>query len=442
MRRTLISVIERLSFLGIKEHDVAPMPIQAHGAGSQAAFYGGAASLVPDEELGNMDRNGNEDILSPHEPHAHPEGGLRAWLVVLGSWCAMVACFGVMNSIGTFQAYIASHQLSHFTQGTVGWIFSLYVALAFFCGAIVGPIFDAKGPRVLLLGGSTLLVLSMMLLGSCTGTTLECALERQICEADPLCVTALWHFIVAFGVLGGLGTALTFVPAVSAIGHFFLAGRATATGIAATGSSIGGVVLPLVLQSLYPRLGFAWATRILGFLFILLLVVANTLIRSRLPYKALKTTGVLPDLRIFQSIPYTLFVLGVFLSEWGLFIPINYISSFAIDQGFPTALSYQLLAILNAGSFFGRWIPGIAADRIGRFNTMILTVALCLVITAATWLPASYSNPIPLTIIYAAVFGFASGSNISLTPPCIGQLCSTDQYGKYYSTCYMIVSVG
>ena len=233
---------------------------------------------------------------------------------------------------------------------------------------------------------------------------------------------------------------MTFVPAVSAIGHYFLVKRGNATGIAATGSSLGGVVFPLMLQNLYPKLGFAWATRILGFIFVFLLILANILIRSRFPSKPLKKIELLPDIRIFRSAPYTLLVMGVFLSEWSLFIPINYISAYALDQGFPTALSYQLLAILNAGSFFGRWIPGYVADRIGRFNTVILTFALCLISTLAVWLPAG--NSIPMTITYAALFGFASGSNISLTPVCIGQLCKTQDYGKYYSMCYMIVSIG
>lgn len=91
-----------------------------------------------------------------------------------------------MNSTGTFQAYIGSHQLHYLTPGTVGWIFSLHVALAFFCGGIVGPIFDAKGPRVLLLGGSALLVLSMILLGYCTGRV-----SNNLCEANFVRLTDL-----------------------------------------------------------------------------------------------------------------------------------------------------------------------------------------------------------------------------------------------------------
>ena len=255
-----------------------------------------------------------------------------------------------------------------------------------------------------------------------------------------MCLLELWQFILVFSVFGGLGTALVSVPAFAAIGHYFLQRRANATGIAATGSSIGGVVIPIMFYGLYPRLGFPWTTRILGFLFLFLLMLATFLIRSPLPSRPFKKMELLPDVRVFRSVPFTLLVAGIFFSEWGLTVPLNFISSYALDHDFPVGLSYQLLAILNAGSFFGRWIPGYVADKIGRFNTVIITLVLSLVSTLAIWLPADKS--IPMTVVYAAVFGFASGSNISLTPPCLGQLCNTEDYGKYYSLCYMIVSIG
>lgn len=106
---------------------------------------------------------------SSSEEEIYPEGGLNAWLVVLGSFSAMVPAFGLLNTIGTFQAYLSTHQLRNLDQGTTSWIFSLYVFLAFFCGVQVGPIFDAKGPRVLVFAGSVLLLVSVILMGSCRG---------------------------------------------------------------------------------------------------------------------------------------------------------------------------------------------------------------------------------------------------------------------------------
>lgn len=99
----------------------------------------------------------------------YPEGGLEAWLVVLGSWCGLVAALGILNTIGTFQTYVSRNQLSGYSEGTVGWIFSLYTALCFFCGIYIGPLFDKYGPRWLIGPGSIAVVASLMITSVCTG---------------------------------------------------------------------------------------------------------------------------------------------------------------------------------------------------------------------------------------------------------------------------------
>jgi hypothetical protein len=105
---------------------------------------------------------------SDTDRNTYPEGGLRAWSVVFGAWCGLVACFGLMNSIGAFQAYISEEQLKDYSDGDIGWIFSVYVFLAFFCGVLFGPIFDTHGPRWLILAGSVLLVAAVMLISFST----------------------------------------------------------------------------------------------------------------------------------------------------------------------------------------------------------------------------------------------------------------------------------
>ena len=99
---------------------------------------------------------------------AYPEGGLRAYSVVIGSFTSMLAGFGLLNTIGTFQAYLSTHQLSKYSSSSIGWIFSLYVFVSFFCGIQIGPVFDAKGPRWLLLLGSVCLIAGVMGLAEST----------------------------------------------------------------------------------------------------------------------------------------------------------------------------------------------------------------------------------------------------------------------------------
>ena len=97
-----------------------------------------------------------------------PEGGVQAWSVVIGSFCGLFAVFGIINSTAVFQEYFSTHQLSQYSPGQIGWIFSLQLFLTFFGGGLIGPIFDARGPRLLIICGSVFLVASMVLLGFCT----------------------------------------------------------------------------------------------------------------------------------------------------------------------------------------------------------------------------------------------------------------------------------
>ncbi|KAI1608384.1 MFS transporter, MCP family, solute carrier family 16, member 10 [Exophiala viscosa] len=369
-------------------------------------------------ELPSDMRNASRESTDAYG-NTYPEGGREAWLCVFGSFCGLTASLGIMNTLGTYQAYLSTHQLQNYTDSTIGWIFGIYAFLSFFFGIQIGPVFDAKGPRLLVLAGSVLLMAAVLLMGVCH---------------------KYYQFLIVIGVMGGLGTSLVFTPAIAAVGHFFLRKRGQATGLAAAGGSLGGIVFPLALQALFPKIGWAWSTRVVALVNLVLLIFANLFIRSRLPPQKASKENMLPDFRIFRDPVFALTTFGVFFVEWGLFVPLTYLSSYALSNGISTQFSYQLIAILNTGSCFGRYFPGFWADKIGRFNSMCITLTLCLIFTLAFWLPANGS--MPLIIIYALSFGFASGSGISLTPVCVGQLCRVENYGRYYATCYTLVSFG
>jgi hypothetical protein len=108
-----------------------------------------------------------------------PEGGLKGWSVVVGSFCGSFSVFGIINSTAVLLEYFQQHQLKEYSPSQIGWIFGLSLFLTFFCGAPIGPIFDAYGPRVLIFCGSILLIASMFLLGLCTRTYCTTPLLRR-----------------------------------------------------------------------------------------------------------------------------------------------------------------------------------------------------------------------------------------------------------------------
>ncbi|KAJ7673772.1 major facilitator superfamily domain-containing protein [Mycena polygramma] len=362
----------------------------------------------------------------------YPEGGFAAWSVAVGSWCSMMAGLGLVNSVGVFQAYVSTTVLPTYSADAIGWIFGLYVFVSYFCGVQIGPIFDARGPRELMFAGSICLVASTFALSYCT---------------------KYWHFILAFSILNGIGSSLLFTPAMGAIAHWFNRRRGTASGFAFIGSGVGGVIFPLMFQSLLPRAGWAWTMRAIAFVLLFLCAVGVTLCRSRLPPRKAKPAArdMLPDPRILWDPAMAVTTAGVFFIEWAYFVPISYIPKYYLAReglsdsedatSGKAAYAYQLLAILNAFSCVGRYATGYAADHAGRYNTMIVCNFICLIAVAGLWMVDALEGT-NMVLAFVAVYGLASGANITLIPICVGQLCDTQDYGRYYASAYTITSFG
>lgn len=346
--------------------------------------------------------------------YTFPEGGLRAWLVILGSFFTIMGTFGLISSVGLFQSYWSTHQLHAYTSRDIGWISAVNVFLNLFLGVQVGPLFDRYGPRWLVLGGSVAYVLALVLLAECR---------------------AYWHFMLVYGVLGGVSSAALTTTALAVVAHWFERRRGMASGIAFVGSSVGGIMFPLVLEPALQHLSWTWAIRLVALMVLVMMIVGNLCIRGRLPPRR---NGGAIDLRCFSDARFSWATLGVSCFEFVLFGALGLLPTYALGQGFSTRTSFNIIAILNAGSALGRSSSGYISDNIGRYNTMLLTLLWSLLITFFLWLPVGHH--VVLFYIFAPLFGFGSGSIISMAPVCIGQLCKADEYGQFYGTSYSVVA--
>jgi MFS family permease len=99
----------------------------------------------------------------------YPEGGLEAWLVVLGAWCAMIPSMGLLNTLGTLHAWTGTHQLQDYSESSIGWIYGAYAFFLYFFGAQAGPIFDCYGPAYVVIPGSVGMVASILFFSFSTG---------------------------------------------------------------------------------------------------------------------------------------------------------------------------------------------------------------------------------------------------------------------------------
>lgn len=94
-----------------------------------------------------------------------------------------------------------------------------------------------------------------------------------------------YQYFLSQSVLFGLGSAMVFTPALAIISHYFRKRRGYAFGFVASGSSIGGVLFPIIYQQLFIQIGFGWSVRITAFICLACLVFVSLVLRTRLPLK-------------------------------------------------------------------------------------------------------------------------------------------------------------
>ncbi|KAI9788212.1 MAG: hypothetical protein M1816_007064 [Peltula sp. TS41687] len=350
------------------------------------------------------------------DPSSFPDGGFEAWLVVLGSFCCLIVSFGWINCIGVFQEYYQTHQLRDYSPSTIAWIPSLETFMMFAGGPIFGKLYDNHGPRWILLFGTFMHVFGLMMASIST---------------------RYYQFVLAQGICSALGASAIFYSATSVIPTWFFKNRALAFGIVASGSSLGGVIFPIMVERLVVRIGFGWTMRTTAFLILSLLLIANLTVKSRLAPTP-KPLVIAEFLRPLKEPPFLLTCIASYLFFWGLFLPLNFIISQARSSvGMSSHLAGYLLAILNATSLFGRILPGYIADHVGRFNVMIVTSYFSAIVVLAVWLPANSNAAI---IVFAALFGFGSGSFVSLVPALVAQISDVRMIGVRTGTLFAIIS--
>ncbi|KAG5721998.1 Riboflavin transporter MCH5 [Termitomyces sp. T112] len=329
---------------------------------------------------------------SPLKPEI-PDGGLKAWSTVAGSWFMMFATFGYLNSFGVYQDFYTREFLSHNQPSKIAWIGSLQLAMPFALGLVSGKLFDLGHFRVLVIAGSIIFSFSLFML----------SLVKQ---------QEYYQVFLSQGVGMGIGLGLTFVPSLSILVMHFERRRALASGLALSGSSIGAVIFPIMLNHLIPKLGFAQAVRATAWVVVGCLVAANGLMQNNpAVYNLRAQAPPLDVLSFLTDVPYMIGVFGVLVSLFGCYFPVFYLQLYAVQHGVGQSIAFYSLAILNAASAFGRIGGNFLADRFGPWN---LQPPCGLLTGAMIWAVLGVHTKSTL-IAVSILYGLFSGAGLSLS---------------------------
>ncbi|KAM3067356.1 hypothetical protein ACMFMG_005287 [Clarireedia jacksonii] len=349
-------------------------------------------------------------------PNPPPNGGITAWLHVVGGFMLFFNTWGILNAFGAFQTYYESGALFNKSSSDISWIGSIQSFMVLVTGVFAGPIYDRGYLRTLMVVGSFMVVFGHMMLSICS---------------------QYWEVLLAQGFCAGIGAGCLFVPCVSVLPTYFSTKIGLAVGIAASGSSFGGVIYPIVLHRLIDQIGFAWAVRAMGFIALGTLLIPICVMKMRL--KSPKPRS-LVDWTAFTDWPYMVFTIATLIGFIGLNIVFFYLSYYALQQHIlNNDMSFYIIAIFNTASIFGRIAPNAISDKVGLFNVLtpgaLLTGVLLLTMMAV-------QNEAAIVIL-AVLIGFFSGVFIAMPPVCMVALTQDKSLiGTRIGQGYAIIAFG
>lgn len=193
-------------------------------------------------------------------------------------------------------------------------------------GPVLGQVFDRYGPRYIVLVGSIMHVFGLMMASIST---------------------KYYQFLLSQGTCSAMGSAAVSLAAIACVSGWFDKKRGLAFGILATGSSIGGIIFPILLNALIDSVGYGWAMRAAAFIIAGMLTIVNLTTRMHHPPAVVKITRKQLG-KPFCEFPYVSLLIGLALVPFGLYTPIDYLPTAATMAGTNARLSQNLVAFYNA----------------------------------------------------------------------------------------------
>jgi MFS family permease len=355
-------------------------------------------------------------------------------------WIVLVTCFLVIALIAPLVTSFSIFQVAvldevNWSRGSLAIALSIHMIFAGIAAPFAGSLIDRFGPRRVMPIGALLTALALVLMSRST---------------------SLWHFYVAFGVLGAAGSSLLqHTPLMALIANWFVRHRGKAIGIVSAGSGAGQLAFLPLMQYLINNIGWRYTYLVFG---LVILVIPTILIwlflhtrpedrglsiddelggrRTRDETGAVAQTGqgehvqkdrgrrrgevVILDkewaetdwtrgkaARTFRFWTLTL-VMALFAA--GLLLISQQLVAYLGEKGYGPILVASVVGLQGMLNMVGEFVGGFLSDRIGREKTLTLSLVIFVTSIVLLNVVGVVTSPALLyvfTIFYGMGFGMA-----------------------------------
>jgi MFS family permease len=346
------------------------------------------------------------------------------------------ACFSIQAiGVGIYVAYgvFFNPLITEF-----GWsrtVISSASSLAFLImgifGIFVGRFNDRFGPK-------KLMAITAVFLG--TG----CMLMSRL--------TAVWQLYLFYGIIFGIGLSSVDVIAMSTIARWFARKRGMMTGIVKVGTGAGQFTLPLVASALISIYGWRNAYLIIGVTAMVALVLIAQLLRrdpgqievsvdiknsaQKVKKKSLAVNLTLEEALLTVQL-WIICIVNLTLLFCLMSIMVHIVPH-ARDIGVSAPRAAGVLSTIGGVSMLGRFVSGMAVDRIGSKQVMI--ICFFLLIVGLLWLQTA--DTLWMLLLFACIYGIAHGGFFTAISPIVAELFGIKSHGALFGIVVCFGAIG
>jgi len=250
----------------------------------------------------------------------------------------------------------------------------------------------------------------------------------------------------------GIGVSPTDVSLLSTTARWFVKRRGMMSGIIKTGTGIGMLIMPIVINWLIST--YSWRTSyiILGSLAIVFIISLAQLLRRdpaqmrQLPDgEEQATTGSInmegAGFSLREAIHtrqfWTVCVAYLTILFCAQTIMIHIVPH-TMDLGISPTNAANVLATIGGTSIIGRLVMGYSGDRIG--NKQAISICFLILVLAVSWL--QLAKELWMLYLFATVYGIAHGGFFSLISPMVAELFGTRSHGVIFGIVIFSGTIG
>ena len=347
------------------------------------------------------------------------------WYVLAAAFLILFLSSGARFTIGiAFKPLIAEFGWSRSAVSL-----AVFLNMAFFSLSVIaaGKWYDRFGPKWLIVF-STILVSSGYMLIALTQT--------------------LWHFLVLYGVVAGIGLGGTTVPIFAALmSKWFEKRRGLTISLALSGNCLGQFALIPLFTTLISDYGWRASHFWIGLMMLVLNLGLTFLVirgdpedlgvvpygrkedsASPFSHGDTETSPPMRDMGLREAMgtsSFWLFVLFMFVCGSGDFLVTTHLIPMVTDYGIPAPTASNMLAWFGLLSLAGILVAGPASDLIGDK----IPIALTFLLRVLAFLLVLKVQSMVSFYVFALLFGFTFLVTAPLTPTLVGRLYGFSHVG-------------